>query len=209
MLVPASQGSTGAEGADRAYARRLLRNESVWWKQLLDVQRPYRAHLRRLQLGRVLEIGCGIGRNLLHLGDSATGVDINPEAIAVARSRGGNAFTADDFRKSEDWKPGRFDSLLLAHVAEHMTGEEAAALLRDYLGLLRPGGMVVAITPQEAGFRSDPTHVQFMDFESVRRVFTEAGITCARQYSFPLPRLLGRLFKYNEFVSIGRLPDAR
>ena len=29
-------------------------------------------------------------------------------------------------------RPGRFDTLLLAHVAEHMTEDEVVALLREY-----------------------------------------------------------------------------
>ena len=47
--------------------RDRLQSKETWWKQLLDVQRPYRANLRRLDMGFVLEVGCGIGRNLLSL----------------------------------------------------------------------------------------------------------------------------------------------
>ncbi len=179
------------------YSERILRNESVWWKRLLDVQRPYRAHLRHLRLGLVLEVGCGVGRNLRHLGPgAAVGVDTNRQAVEIARSRGTLAFTPAT--------PGRFDSLLLSHVVEHMTLPEAASLLRDYLDLVHAGGTVVVITPQEAGFRSDPTHVEFMDFEKVDCVLRDAGVEPVRRYSFPLPRFTGKIFKYNEFVSIGR-----
>lgn len=187
------------------YSERILRNESVWWKRLLDVQRPYRTHLRHLRLGLVLEVGCGVGRNLRHLGaGAAVGVDTNRHAVEIARSRGAVAFTPDELRASSYATRGRFDSLLLSHVVEHMTLPEAASLVRDYLDLVRDGGTVVVITPQEAGFRSDPTHVEFMDFEKVERVLRDAGVEPVKRYSFPLPRITGRIFKYNEFVSIGR-----
>mgnify|MGYP001981888391 CR=1 FL=1 len=64
--------------------RDRLQSKETWWKQLLDVQRPYRANLRRLDMGFVLEVGCGIGRNLLSLrkiGIEAIGVDHNAHSV--------------------------------------------------------------------------------------------------------------------------------
>ena len=52
---------------DAAYTDRQRSLEGAWWKRLLDVQRPYRWHVRRLRLGFVLDVGCGLGRNLIHL----------------------------------------------------------------------------------------------------------------------------------------------
>lgn len=191
---------------DAAYTERL--EHVVWWKRLLDVQRPYRWHLRTLKLGFVLDVGCGVGRNLVNLGGrgAGVGVDHNPASVAAARRRGLDAFTPDELRVSPYALPGRFDALLLAHVAEHMHEAEAAALLRDYLDLVRSGGRVVVITPQEAGFASDPTHVELMDFAAVERVLARAGCSVESRYSFPFPRPVGKLFKYNEFVTLARKP---
>jgi len=195
--------------ADQAsYADSRLEAESVWWKRLLDVQRPYRAHLRRLKLGLVLEVGCGIGRNLVHLRSSSVGVERDRRAVEIARSRGLPAFTPEGLLASQWSAPGRFDSLLFSHVLEHMTAAEATALVLEYLHLLRAGGQVVVLTPQEAGFRSDRTHVEFMDFKKVAAVLQRAGILPERHYSFPFPRLTGQLFKYNEFVTLARKPLA-
>jgi SAM-dependent methyltransferase len=192
---------------DAAYAQRLDDAGGVWWKRVLDVQRPYRAHLRSLRLGRVLEIGCGVGRNLGHLRDEhAVGVDHNPHAVAVACSRGLRACTPEQFRSSPWAAAGAFESLLVSHVLEHMTSHEASALLREWLGHLRTGGRCVVITPQEAGFRSDPTHVEFVDFARAAEIVRDAGLEPLRQYSFPFPRFLGRVFKYNEFVTLARKP---
>jgi SAM-dependent methyltransferase len=191
---------------DAGYAEQRLAAESVWWKRLLDVQRPYRAHLRRLDLGLALEVGCGTGRNLDHLRGSSVGVDHNPRAVEIARARGLVAFTPDELRASAWAAAGRFDSLLFSHVLEHMRAAQAVALVRAYLDLLRGGGCVVALTPQEAGFRSDPTHVEYMDFDKVDAVMREAGLRVERRYSFPFPRLAGTVFRYNEFVTIARKP---
>jgi SAM-dependent methyltransferase len=188
------------------YADRLRHLESVWWKRLLDVQRPYRNHLRSLKLGFVLDIGCGLGRNLGHLGGHGVGVDHNQEAIALARSRGLPAFTVAEFAASEYAKPDRFDALLCSHVVEHMRRDEAKALLAGYLPYLRAGGAVVLITPQEAGYKSDATHVEFCDLATLGALTQGLGLVAERAYSFPFPRVVGKVFKYNEFVSITRKP---
>jgi len=191
-------------GAD--YTRRLERLGGVWWKRLLDVQRPYRWNLRRLDLGFVLDVGCGVGRNLVNLGGAAAGVgvDHNAESVAACVRRGLTAFTPDAFRASAFARPGRFDGLLFAHVVEHMRFAEAQALVEEYLPYLRARGRAVFITPEEAGFASDDTHVEFMDLSALDRLARGAGLAPERAFSFPFPRAAGRFFKYNEFVLAAR-----
>ena len=174
----------------------------------MDVQRPYRWYLRRLNLGFVLDVGCGIGRSLSNAGGHGVGVDVNPFAVAACRAKGLEAYTAEEFSRTKWAKPGSFDALLLAHVVEHMSFEEAEALLNMYLPLLRPGGRVVLITPQERGFRSDPTHVEAFDFEALDRLSRACGIEVVTRESFPFPRMFGRVFPHNEFVVAGKLPAA-
>ena len=147
------------DSTDSAYAERLRTREAVWWKRMLDVQRPYRAHLRRLKLGRVLDVGCGIGRNLGHLDGQGVGVDPNVDAVATCKARGLTAFTPAELEASEHARPGAFDALLISHVLEHLSEDAALALITTYLPYVRSGGRAVFITPQEAGYRSDPTHV--------------------------------------------------
>jgi len=82
-------------------------------------------------------------------------------------------------------------------VAEHTRKPEFVRLLSGYVDLIKSSGRLIIITPQEAGFRSDPTHVEFMDLPKVRECVNEVGFTPVREFSFPLPRLLGRVFPYN------------
>lgn len=194
---------TDADSRSDAYARRLARLEGARWKRWLDVQAPYRWNLRRLALGRTLEVGCGIGRNLLHLGATAVGVDPNATAVETARARGANAFTPDAFRSSAE-SNAAFDALLFAHVLEHMPYADAAALVAEWLPHLRTGGRVVLIVPQEAGYRTDATHVEFVDAAALHALLAGAGCAIERAYSFPFPRVFGRVFPYNELVAVGR-----
>lgn len=186
------------------YTEGLIHRQSAWWKRLFNVQYPYKWNILRLKPGFVLDIGCGIGRNLLHLNGHGIGVDHNPTSVAVCKSRGLNAFTVDEFMQSVYHKPETFDTILLAHVAEHMTRAEVVKVIDQYAYLLKKGGRIIVITPQERGFQSDDTHVEFMDFKKTDGILLETGFTTIKQYSFPFPRFIGHIFKYNEFISIGR-----
>ncbi|GAB3429676.1 class I SAM-dependent methyltransferase [Actinophytocola sediminis] len=185
------------------YTDRLKRLEMPLWKRLLDVQAPYRWNLRR-QFGdrEVLEVGCGIGRCLAHLQPKGVGVDHNPHSIATCRERGLTAFTSEEFGETDYAKPGRFGGLLAAHLVEHMPRAEAVGILKGYLPYLAPNARMVLICPQERGYASDSTHVEFTDFDALADVANQLGFTRIRRQSFPLPRAAGKAFTYNEFVLI-------
>ncbi|MCC7111384.1 MAG: class I SAM-dependent methyltransferase [Deltaproteobacteria bacterium] len=189
--------------ADAAYTARLRRLSGARWKRFLDVQRPYRWNLQRLRLGRVLDLGCGIGRNLAAL-PGAVGVDHNPTSVAEARVAGFTAWTTREWSTCPDAVPSSYDTLLVAHVLEHLNGEEARALLREYLPYLKDRSRIVLICPQERGYACDATHVRFVDLEQMRSYARELGFVPVREYSFPFPRLAGLVFPYNEFVLVAR-----
>jgi hypothetical protein len=65
------------EYTEQEYTDLLLRLQTKRWKRLLHVQAPWGWNLRRLNPGFTLEIGCGIGRNLLQLGGTGVGTDTN------------------------------------------------------------------------------------------------------------------------------------
>jgi len=193
--------SDGGDTAGNEYAERLRRHGGARWKRLLDVQRPYRWNLRRLELGRVLDVGCGIGRNLTALGPDSVGVDHNPSAVAMARAAGLTAYTSEEFERLG--LPERsFDSMLLAHVLEHMSVDWGLALVEGYLPFI--ADTVVVICPQELGYRSDPTHVTFLQADDIQRILELTGLQVSRVFSFPLARAFGKVFTYNETVVVAR-----
>jgi len=203
-----SHEDNGDEGhlptREDAYADRLAARESVWWKRLFDVQAPYRWNLRRQHLGRTLDVGCGLGRNLKALSPGSVGVDHNAAAVAECRRRGFSAYTDEQWKAGGADAEGSFDSMLLAHVVEHVA--EPGPLLLTYLPSVRPGGKVFMICPQERGYASDPTHVRFSDGAYLQGLAKSCGLQPDDWFSFPLPRWTGRLFTYNEFCVAATKP---
>jgi 2-polyprenyl-3-methyl-5-hydroxy-6-metoxy-1,4-benzoquinol methylase len=189
---------------DSTYTRRLQRLSGRRWKRF--VPNPYRWNVRRLARGRVLDIGCGIGRCLDFVRPRGVGVDPNESAVAVCKEKGHQAFTPDEFAKVYEVPKSapQFDTLLCSHVLEHLDEATGVALLQTYLPYLDDGCRVVLITPQERGQRSDSTHVRFMDAATLTELADKVGLEILRMRSFPFPRFVGRWFIYNETVTTAR-----
>ena len=139
---------------------------------------------------------------MIHIKGNGVGIDHNEQSVEITRKQGLTAFTLEEFQESTFNNREQFDSILLAHVVEHMTQQEAAGLLKLYLPVLKSRGKVIIICPQEAGYKSDPTNVEFMDFSKLHNINKQLGLSVLREYSFPFPRFMGRLFIYNEFVVV-------
>jgi SAM-dependent methyltransferase len=185
------------------YANRLKTLSGTKWKQILDVQRPYRWNLKRLSLGRTLDVGCGIGRNLGNLSSDSVGVDHNAHSVEIAKQAGFNAVTVQEFMKNKKkYGKGGFDSMLLAHVLEHLTTQDGISIIKEYLPYV--SDKVVVICPQEKGFKTDETHINYLNHKDIEQILEKSGLTVTKSYSFPLHRLLGnKTFTYNETIVVG------
>ena len=129
-------------------------------------------------------------------------------SVAIARGRGLRAWTTDEWPGCPDAIPASYDTLLLAHVLEHLAEEAVDALLASYFGYLKPAAKLILICPQERGFASDASHVRWVDWPVLDRTARSIGFEPVRAYSFPFPRFVGRYFAYNEFVLVAaRRPD--
>lgn len=183
------------------YADRLRNLSGAKWKKALDVQRPYRWNLSRLKLGKTLDVGCGIGRNLGNLSPESVGVDHNESAVQTARESGYNAVTVKEFQKNKKSYPlESFDSMLLAHVLEHLTTKDGTKIIKEYLPYVR--NKVVIICPQKKGFTTDETHINFLDHAAIENILQNCGLIIEKSYSFPFHKKMGDVFTYNETVVV-------
>ena len=116
-------------------------------RQLLDVRDFGRAP--RPKSSRVLELGCGSGRNLKRLaedGCSATGIEPN-RAAASAAAQFGTVLVGDD-RSVENFDAAAFDIVQAYMVIEHV--RDPIAALSGLRRVCRPGGMIELMVPNFA-----------------------------------------------------------
>lgn len=123
-----------------AYARRYA-------EHLLD--RPARFASMLPPSARILDLGCGPGRDLRLFSDTGhhpVGVEANPDFIQMARRHGD--VIAADFRTIGDlFTPGSFDGVWAQASLVHLSRGDITLLLPTILDLLRPGGFFYACVP--------------------------------------------------------------
>jgi 2-polyprenyl-3-methyl-5-hydroxy-6-metoxy-1,4-benzoquinol methylase len=96
---------------------------------------------------RVCELGCGTGGNLVSIADQheIVGVECSPQALEYARRSLGNRVRFGSLPHEIDLPSQSFDVVLMTDVLEHIENDSASAVAA--LGLVRPGGIVVATVP--------------------------------------------------------------
>jgi SAM-dependent methyltransferase len=95
--------------------------------------------------GRLLDVGCGTGGILTHLGSFETpvGIDPAPEAIECCRRRNLTAAVASGTHLP--FQTGVFSLALALDVIEHL--ENDLGLLREMWRVLAPGGVAILTVP--------------------------------------------------------------
>jgi SAM-dependent methyltransferase len=127
------------------YERMYEQEDAHWWFR--GRRAVVAAMLDRVDLPsspRILDAGCGTGRNLVELSrlGPAQGVDSSADAIAFCRERGlANVQRAE--LESLPFESSSFDLILLADVLEHV-GDDRGAL--EELRRIAAPGAVLAIT---------------------------------------------------------------
>lgn len=107
---------------------------------------------------RLLEVGCGRGhllRVMQNAGAKATGVDLNPQAIAQGEAQDMAVSSATNL----PFPDAHFDGLVSVHTIEHVPDLDTA--LAEMVRVVRPGGRLLLIYPAEPiqGIWAVPTAV--------------------------------------------------
>ena len=152
----------------------------------------YARHLNVVPDGQtLLDVGCGNGDYLKFASDcgwTATGLDFDPAAVALANSRGLHALqgTIEDLPSDS-----AYDVVTASHVLEHVA--DPLEFLTQLWHRVKPGGMLWLITPnwRGPGFRrhlrywislETPRHLTLFDRNSLHRAIQQTtGVFPQRQ----------------------------
>jgi SAM-dependent methyltransferase len=167
---------------------------------------PEVAEFRHHRGERVLEVGCGTGCDLLQFakhGALATGVDITPRHLELARQRVGNlAAVVEGDGRNLPFSDASFDYAYSHGVLHH--SDEPRKIVEEIFRVLRPGGRfnvhVYALISYFAFWQllrhgrdwklwlensRDPVHIDLNTGRSLRRLFAPAKLTVTKHQCKP------------------------
>ena len=103
-----------------------------------------------------------------------TGIDVSPEAVETARTRGHQVLLVNG-DEPLPFDEASFDGVVLKDVLEHV--KDPVALVRDVRRVLRPGGTVFASSPDaQRWVWDDYTHRRPFTRRSFRLLFHDQGL---------------------------------
>jgi SAM-dependent methyltransferase len=129
------------------FIERILEHPAVYatW-QAPFVERkfaPVERQIRRRQIRRILDVGCGPGTNAPRFaGADYVGVDINERYLAIARRKYPGRFVQADLERDDLSALGMFDTILVNSFLHHLPDAAVARLLRQLHTLLEADGRV-------------------------------------------------------------------
>jgi len=93
---------------------------------------------------RIADVGCGTGALLPMLSQfgEAWGIDDSPTAVEICRRE---SFSRVYLDADPAWRDARFDLMTFLDVIEHV--DDDVGFLQNYVGQLKPGGLVMITVP--------------------------------------------------------------
>lgn len=123
-----------------------LEDEHWWFRGRRAVIRSLLRHTPSSGPRRILDAGCGTGRNLVELAEfgQASGVDGSQQAVDYCLERGLERVQRAPL-ESLPYESESFDLVLLADVIEHV--DDDVAVLKELRRVTKPHGAIVITTP--------------------------------------------------------------
>jgi 2-polyprenyl-3-methyl-5-hydroxy-6-metoxy-1,4-benzoquinol methylase len=140
--------AVGYRGAAQDEAERLLGRVARFIPPVWDECEELCRSIPGPAAGTLLDVGCGDGtylQTMRYLGWEVRGLEPDPKAVSVARSRGLEVIqgSVEDLREHD-----AFDAITMSHVIEHVI--DPSRTLQALRDALTPGGTLLVITPNGA-----------------------------------------------------------
>jgi SAM-dependent methyltransferase len=154
---------------------------------------------------RLVDIGGGSGGWAVHAREKGwvvTVVDASPARLGCAEALG-FAVLRHDLNLPLPFADASFDAAVMSEVLEHIP--RAEDLLRETARVLRPGGIIVCTTPNNAYYKrriralqgrspdDEGTHFRFFVRKKLARMIEEAGLQVRERNSYGTIPLLDRI----------------
>jgi SAM-dependent methyltransferase len=158
-----------------------------WYRGRRRVLELVIASLQLSAQARILDAGCGSGRNMLELACHGTvsGIELSETSVARARERGVGEVLAGSVLDMP-FATDSFDLAVCLDVIEHLQDDRRA--LRELRRVVAPGGSLLVTVPAYERLWSTHDelnhHHRRYSADTLRRAATDAGWRCARTTHF-------------------------
>lgn len=168
----------------------------------------YLRHIEKYNIGKAIDLGCGIGELLSILPEGSEGLEINKSAVSYCRKKGLNVQhynpISDDYQL-KNFKFEEYQTLILRHVLEHL--DDPHLVLSKILTTCCRLGIkrVIVVVPGKKGFNFDKTHNVFIDeafiFDNNLHDVDDFSISILEYFPFNY-RFIGDWFTHNEMIIV-------
>ena len=148
----------------------LTQEHAQLWAMYLSGVRP----------GRLLDVGCGGGARLTHFqnaGWKVEGQEVDPDAAKLARETANVPVYCMPL-EAAGLEAHFYDAIILNHVLEHL--HRPHDLLRECGRLVKPGGVIVLVTPNSASYGHQVFGTSWRALEPPRHIFLYSPTSIAR-----------------------------
>lgn len=147
----------------------------------------------------ILDVGCGRGEWLEVVSEAGLrgmGIDLNDVLARHCRQLGYDVAHGDALVYLAHQAPGSIGALTLFHIVEHLSLRALMELLEQAMRVLRPGGVLIAETPNPANlmvgahtFYNDPSHRNPLPVETLAFLVESCGLgEIETKFLHPYPR---------------------
>ena len=153
----------------------------------VNLKHKYKLATKGLSVGKVLDIGCGVG-DFLHTAElhgwTCMGVEPSEDAKAIAQKRiSGKIISSEELEKLPD---GSFDLITMWHVLEHV--DDLKLQVAQLQRLVKPSGRVVIALPNYKSYDGQyykelwaaydvPRHLNHFNKTTLTKIFKTNGLS--------------------------------
>lgn len=156
--------------------------------------------------GKILEIGCSIGHHMKYFSDRRIGLDIDLDALLIAKKTGYNVIQAD-LNTILPFKNNIFEAIECQQVIEHL--KNPLKFMEECYRILKKEGFIVLVTPDIMKFKFkfywDYTHIQPFTKRSLMQLAYDSGFNLVKIENFYKSIPLIKRFYFKNIISLSTI----